>query len=380
MLFNLDTLTLKKPNEVKHVDNAKKVCGMLGSIYLNGLGVKQDLGLAKQWLNLGLELKDGFSINALGQMYLDGLGVEQSTSTAKALFKQAAFEGSTDGLVNYALSLIDGSPTLAFEYFSKAKFFSSNIRAAYYMADMYRDGIGTFKSCTSAAYGYGGVGYMGDWAGSLLKEGDKAYERGAIESALLNYLIAAEIGMKVGIADTAYLLEKQIKLLEESGDEPLLFGNLKRYKKLLAVYYTRAANMRVPDARLKQGDMYYYGIGVDRDYGKASSAYLLSAENDGDAMGMYNIGYMYEFGIGVQRDYHLAKRWYDKSLEAYGENVGRLPLFGAPSIEDTRLGGANSPLVQKDGFGAGSLNRLDNKDDSSEKSSDKGNSNSVQTD
>ncbi|KAJ1797346.1 ERAD-associated protein, partial [Coemansia sp. RSA 2598] len=122
------------------------------------------------------------------------------------------------------------------------------------------------------------------------------------------------------------------------------------------VYWTRAANQNVPDARVKQGDHYYHGRGTAQNPTKAAAAYRIAADAEKNGLAMWNLGYMFENGIGVARDFHLAKRYYDASLEANeggrlaacaslvrlcakylwawarGEDVGDAPLFFAPRL------------------------------------------------
>ena len=63
-----------------------------------------------------------------------------------------------------------------------------------------------------------------------------------------------------------------------------------------------------------QGEKYYYGRGVERDYGKAVEWYRKSAEQ-GNAEAQNNLGDCYADGQGIEQDYGKAMEWFCKSVE-----------------------------------------------------------------
>lgn len=77
--------------------------------------------------------------------------------------------------------------------------------------------------------------------------------------------------------------------------------------------YRLAAQQGSAEAQLKQGDFYYYGIGVPVDYNRSAQFYLLAA-NAKHAQAAFNLGYLYQRGIGTPTDLHLAKRYYDLAI------------------------------------------------------------------
>lgn len=80
-----------------------------------------------------------------------------------------------------------------------------------------------------------------------------------------------------------------------------------------------------------EGDRYYWGRGVARDYVKARQAYQKAAVA-GHAGSMNALGRIYQHGLGVPRNYANARDWYDKAA-ARGEasaitNLARLHREG----------------------------------------------------
>ena len=59
------------------------------------------------------------------------------------------------------------------------------------------------------------------------------------------------------------------------------------------------------------GDLYYYGRGVARDYGKTREWYQKAADA-GNPIAMANLGWLYAKGDGVARDYDEAREWYQR--------------------------------------------------------------------
>ncbi|OLY80993.1 Protein sel-1-like protein [Smittium mucronatum] len=326
----------------------------LGRIYLHGEGVKKDYKEALKWFKAGADMGFGSSYNALGLMYYDGFGVEKDYVKSIDFFKKAAEKNNSEGYVYYGLALSETDPSLSSKYFYEAMK-ENNFRAFYYYADLFKNTASFDDLCQTFNNYYRQVVYFADWEYSPTPLAESAMNHGAYDSALVAYIIAAELGYKAGISNSAYLLEKytqRFDLRKYSGYIDLL--QISKIDSLAAAYWVRGANAGVLDCRLKQGDYYYYGKGVEENKSKAAAAYMLSAEIEENEMAMWNLAYMYEFGIGVKRDFHLAKRWYDRSLEGYksgvlavgysicrlaisyyiskmrGEDVGVGPLFMAP--------------------------------------------------
>ncbi len=57
-------------------------CGVLGSLYQNGEGVKQDSKKAAQFYSKGCELNNSLGCGVLGVLYVNGQGVEKDLTKA----------------------------------------------------------------------------------------------------------------------------------------------------------------------------------------------------------------------------------------------------------------------------------------------------------
>ncbi|KAJ2801777.1 ERAD-associated protein [Coemansia guatemalensis] len=363
---------LQKGLSQSEVNTAAQAAGMYGVMHLRGESVPVDLVTALKWLNIGAKMGHGISLNALGLMYQNGIGVPVNKDRAIELFKMAADKRNQGGQVNFALAIIDAMPEVAHENLRKAAE-NGHILAHFHLAELFSGMASTEIQCRMAVASYKFVAEHGDWLHSPIPSAAAAYQRGDLEAAALDYMQAAEMGYSVGQLNAAVLLETLSKkapaaserYVEDGGainftaangtQSPWsLFKSRDEHVRQTLAYWTRAANQNMPDARVKQGDHYFYGWGVEPSAERAAAAYTLAAEVDSNGLAMWNLGWMYENGVGVKRDFYLAKRWYDKSIEvneggrlanhislarlcikylwawASGKDVGKSPLFFAP--------------------------------------------------
>ncbi|KAJ1669188.1 ERAD-associated protein, partial [Coemansia sp. RSA 25] len=339
-------------------DVAAQAAGMLGVMCWRGEGGPRDTAAALRWLRAGAALGHGASLNALGAMHRDGVEVPADAARAQALFKQAAAAHHAGGQVNYALAVRAAQPGVA-RALLRAAAESGHVLAHYHVGLEHAAARGEAE-CRMAVASFRFVAERADWLHSPIAAAEAAAARGDAEAAAVRYMQAAEMGYDVGQANAAVLLD----MLCEDGDRGRsLFPSpntttrsptQSSCSRAALVYWTRAANQNVADARAKQGDAYYYGRGVARSYERAAAAYALAARADANGLAMWNLGWMHEHGVGVPQDFHLAKRWYDQSLAANpagrlaahaslarlglrylwawarGRDVGEGPLFFAP--------------------------------------------------
>ncbi|KAJ1763151.1 ERAD-associated protein [Coemansia sp. RSA 1807] len=378
---------LRKGLVQSEVNAAAQAAGMYGIMCLRGEGQPVDTAAALKWLKIGAKMGHGISYNALGVMYQAGIEVPPNRDRAIELFKLAAERRHQGGQVNFALAIIDAMPEIAHENLRKAAE-KGHILAHYHLAELYSgvaelfSGVnGAEMQCRMAVASYKFVAEYGDWLHSPIPSAATAYQQGRLDAAALSYMQAAEMGYGVGQLNAAQLLETAARRNAKSSAEAAgqigngnvdaksnvedgqatavaslwsLFKTREAHVRQTLAYWTRAANQDMPDARVKQGDHYFYGQGVEQSSEKAAAAYTIAAEVDANGLAMWNLGWMYEHGIGVQRDFFLAKRWYDKSIEVNdggklanyaslarlcvkyvwawlsGDDVGESPLFFAP--------------------------------------------------
>ena len=81
----------------------------LAYMYLYGTnGVEQDAGKAFQYYSMAAEHDDPIALNNLGSLYFNGLGVKQDIKTALALFERASELGNDNASLNLAFIYLTG--------------------------------------------------------------------------------------------------------------------------------------------------------------------------------------------------------------------------------------------------------------------------------
>ncbi|KAJ2707822.1 ERAD-associated protein [Coemansia sp. IMI 203386] len=360
------------------INVAGHAAGLYGLMLLRGEGVEEDTRLAAKWLEIGTGLGHGPAMNALGYMYQNGIEVTASDEDAIELYKKAAEKNHPGGQINYAMAVMSTMPKAAMNSLNRSAR-NGNVFAHYTLGTIYSSGAKESEmKCHLAVASFCFVAENADWLHSPFPEASAAFRRGDLAASAVHYMRAAEMGYSIGQLNAAVLLEHASRANDESlPSAAALYQNKELLDRQAMVYWTRAANQNVPDARIKQGDYYYYGRGVPRNPTKAAAAYRIAADAEKNGFAMWNLGYMFENGIGVPRDFHLAKRYYDASLEANesgrlaacaslvrlcakylwawarGEDVGDAPLFFAPRLvtkakEATGSGNSNGAFKAVD--------------------------------
>lgn len=300
---------------------ASKAAGYLGRMFLRGEGMPQDFEKAQTWFRRGVSNGDALSQYSMGLMYLYGYGVQKDPVKAAEYFAPAADDGLPSAQVRLgALFLDQGDVTTAALYFDQAAR-SNHIEAFYYLAELSYQGIDRDPSCGRAAIYYKIVAEKAESIVASFKEANEAYETHDVETALIDYMLAAEQGFENAQANVAYLLDKAKPHFSWPAIIP--FTKQKTHvvhdAVLALLYWTRSAKQANIDSIVKMGDYYLDGIGTNADQGKAATCYQAAAETMQSAQAMWNLGWMHENGIGIEQDFHLAKRFYDQALETNKE-------------------------------------------------------------
>ncbi len=81
---------------------------LLGEMYLDGIGVKQDRNQAFFWISRAANQSDPKAIYLLGFMYENGLKVDVNFERAAILYKKAANEGQVIAKYHLALMYKEG--------------------------------------------------------------------------------------------------------------------------------------------------------------------------------------------------------------------------------------------------------------------------------
>lgn len=338
---------------------------LLGYMYCLGLGVARSLDIAYSYFVSSAALNDALGHNGLGYIHFHGTGVQQQdVKLAFRHFNESAHGGSADGMFNLASLYLTGSG--ADQSFQKAALWYTqaldrgHTPAAYTLAIMHLNGVGTMRNCKIAVELLKRVCERGSWVSLKLRE---AYERQEThpELASWQFLKLAEAGHEVAQMNVAHLLDiskSQVLFLRDSekaelNEEMHALGRIYAQR-----HYEMSAEQGSALAELRLGDYAYYGWGIRADEGPeddfnaesddfgAADAELRFVRQEVDpelslahykrtadmkitgewmqpfvARASFNMGYMFQFGIGVPRDAPLARRYYTRCFEVDPSSV-----------------------------------------------------------
>ncbi|CAO4166871.1 tetratricopeptide repeat protein [Methylorubrum populi] len=127
---------------------------LLGELYNQGLGVKQDPKRALEWYRLAAAQNDAHAMASLGLMAMDGRGQPKDEKAGRSWLEQAARKGEPTASYNFGLmQLATGKPedlTAAVANFRKGA--EAEIPAAQYaLGVLYLQGKGVARDTTQAA-------------------------------------------------------------------------------------------------------------------------------------------------------------------------------------------------------------------------------------
>ena len=290
----------------------KVVGGFFGLAYmhLSGYGVEKNHARALEYFLLAANAGHLESHFYLGLMYLIPLGTDRDLGKAHSHLLAAAKHGHVVAAFNLA-SLYIGRRNGAEESFTLRVFENAN-------PNRIRDGAKFFRRIVKD-------NYVSNVQGAAFD----AYSSGDDEGALLLYMLAAQMGSARSTANAAWMLEKNRGVGGEvakhfpGGPDHLLISLLR--------HSAESGNMR---SRLRLGDMFYYGRGVEKNMELAAQSYQEAAE-EGSAQAIFNLGMMHQFGQGLKQDFHLAKRRYDTVFS--DAHDGYWPAFVAITLLRTHM-------------------------------------------
>jgi len=93
---------------------------LLGTIYLEGQGVNQDVQQGLKWLTRSAEQSEPHAACSLGDIYMNGRGVSQDFEAAGMWYHRDATNGCSRAQFMYALGLEKGSPKDAMLWYRTA--------------------------------------------------------------------------------------------------------------------------------------------------------------------------------------------------------------------------------------------------------------------
>ncbi len=250
---------------------------LLGSMYYRGEGVPEDDAQAVQWFTLAAEQGHAEAQCELGVIYYFGEGVPEDHRRAVQWFSLAAEQGE------------QATPA-----------------AQHYRAAVQGDAEAQWK--LGSMYSWGDPGAPRDhaqavhWYSLAAAEGhDTARQYMAEVQAVERYTHAAE----QGDAEAQYELGSKYEIGGEGTPIDPTHA---------AQWFIRTAEQGHEGARLKLGEMYCTGWGVEEDHMQAAHWYTRAAEQ-GNAVAQFKLGDMYRKGDGVSEDPAQAIQWFIRAAE-----------------------------------------------------------------
>lgn len=284
--------------------------GFLGQMYYRGEGVDKDLVQAFEFFRKGIAgtgVGAGMAYNGMGLCYMNGIEVTEDRSEALEYFLKAIQNGSVEAMYNSALVMLkDESKAyndIAVELLMNAAK-QGYLLANYELAKIHSKNDRLQNLCLYLLRAFFEKYEVND----LLDNGVVFFNQGLTNQALARFLLLSYQGFETAQFNVAYVYSKNSKR------NPL-------YAKRAAMWYYRSAQGGDRQARIRLGDIFYYGKGLDKPYPAAAMANYLISMNEKNPEGAYCVGYLYEKGIGVPKDYILARNYYLEAMhlkpEAY---------------------------------------------------------------
>lgn len=294
-------------DEFKLAERGDKVAqANLGNYYKSGLSQSQpDYQRARFWFEKSVRQGYVRAKNGLGRIYCDGLDVNVDRKKAERLFREGVEAGCMPCANNLALMLDDDAE--AFKLLTKAA----------------EGGVGAAYVALSSRYLYG-RGVAADYEAALrcLR---KAWELGerVLDAMRQHYLIGDKA--RDGVIKSSRFTSMSIEELEACGKDDiqaqtyLAFLKLKGQRNVeqdevaAVAMFKNAADAGERAAQCLLGECYYYGEGVDRDYGKAFEWFELAARQ-GACQALGWMGVMYMRGHGCCEDFEKACEYMRKAV------------------------------------------------------------------
>lgn len=185
--------------------------GLLGYMYCLGLGVAKDMDSAFQYFEAAAAQNDALGHNGLGYIYFHGTDARKpDKALALTHFNRSAHDGSADGMFNLASLYLTGQAVeqsfhTAVHWYTQA-LDRGHTPAAYTLAVMHLNGVGTIRDCRIAVDLLKRVCERGEWTSRQLQEA-YGHKDSRPESAAWIFMLLAETGHEVSQMNVAHLLD-----------------------------------------------------------------------------------------------------------------------------------------------------------------------------
>eukprot|EP00929_Paragymnodinium_shiwhaense_P090846 TRINITY_DN50942_c0_g1_i1.p1 TRINITY_DN50942_c0_g1~~TRINITY_DN50942_c0_g1_i1.p1 ORF type:complete len:788 (+),score=191.28 TRINITY_DN50942_c0_g1_i1:84-2447(+) len=402
-LLGIEGFTQNYTKAAQHLHAAARqqvasATSLLGYMYTMGLGVQKSLDVAYSFFVTASMQDDALGHNGLGYFHFHGITVgadkpgPPNLELAVKHFNASARGGNGDGMFNLATLYMTGmgveqSHRQAMIWYTKA-LDRGHTPAAYALAILHLNSIGTAKSCKIAVDLLKRVCERGSWVAHKLQQ---AYQQkdSSPESTAWLFLRLADSGHEVAQMNFAQLLDSgNTRLLADASRktstwpaggsvsgalEPLAEKHVARM--YAQRHYEMSAEQGNVVSDLKLGDYAYYGWGVRINDGSEAEEEFAKFDDDAAveaelqrlleggppevtfvqqeaspqlalshykrisatrvvanwmqpfvARASFNIGLMHHFGVGTTRSAGLAQQYYTHCLDVDPDGVW-LPIW-----------------------------------------------------
>jgi len=307
----------------------------LGSLYYQGLGIRQDYSDASLWYRRASEQGNVDAQYSLGNMFLMGEGVKQDDAKASFWYQKAAAQGHTSAKHN--LDNIQRVSRSKSEFVGEEDQTNEVIELsnAGSEPEEKESSGGFFRKLFSRDKNESDTPYSSQT--SMENEKDLADEVAVQENTDEQSETIDEENNERGFFSRIFgkgdKQQSSDKLATISDDEePVVTEDTKEnlsttvndYKKGIAYtfgegvsqdnvaafnWFMKAAEQGYAPAQYKVGAAYAYGDGVEKDQKEATKWYTAAAQQ-GYSIAQRNLGVLYSKGEGVEQDKPLALAWY----------------------------------------------------------------------
>ncbi|CAE8678745.1 unnamed protein product, partial [Polarella glacialis] len=279
--FQQNYLRAAKNLQLAADQNHPAAMALLGYMHCLGLGVVKNLDTAHAYFASSALQDDAMGHNGLGFIYFHGTsGVQQDHAAAYKHFNASAYGGSADGMFNLASLYLTGSGvTQSFQrsalWYTQA-LDRGHTPAAYTLAVMHLNGVGTVRNCKMAVDLLKKVCERGSWVSNKLREAHDLQREGRNEAAAWLFLRLAEAGHEVAQMNFAHLLDTgAAQFLQAPSAQNASGGNASLHQDEVRAagrihaqrHYELSAEQGNALAELRLGDFAYYGWGLSLDDG-----------------------------------------------------------------------------------------------------------------
>ena len=181
--------------------------------------------------------------------------------------------------------------TKALEYYIKAAELGNSL-AMYKVGEFYEKGLGTAVNLKESALWYEKASQKGNY-NTIIKSA-RNYEEGiGVEKDLKKALELYEKSFPI-----TNTMDLQIKILELKGK---IYNDQKAYDELLKIYTAYASGFTITIGTMGLGELYYEGLGVEKDLKKAFDYYNIAAGHE-NGKAIEKLAWFYYKGEYVKKD------------------------------------------------------------------------------